>query len=216
MFNTNFTSNIFSQYFTDEVFGLNELTANEKKLTTSFAAKRLHDFSTGRYCAHRALAAIGYPHAEILTGADNQPVWPEGAVGSISHSGKLTGAIVGLRPHFLSIGIDIETTGKIKPDVWRLIYTPTEQDFLNKFTGEELAFYTTLLFSFKESFYKMQHPLTHTFLEFTDVEVFFNGNIFELTILKDFDAKKALPQTVPLHYHQHNNQVITFCYLGNK
>ncbi|MEO8885331.1 MAG: 4'-phosphopantetheinyl transferase superfamily protein [Mucilaginibacter sp.] len=215
MFNTGFSSNVFSQYFTNELIGPEQLTDNEKLLTTNFSPKRLKDFSTGRYCARRALATIGYKPSAILIGQNNEPLWPHGAVGSISHSGQFTGAVVGLGSHFKCIGIDIETTGKINADMWDMLYTPAEQDFLNSYTGEELAFYTTLLFSFKESFYKMQYPLTHTFLEFTDVEVNLQDDGFKLIVIKEIDEKNSLPQHFPMYYLQEKNQVITLCYLAN-
>ena len=99
--------------------------------------------------------------------------------------------------------------------MWDIIYTTAEKNFLNAFTEEEMAFYTTLLFSFKESFYKMQHPVTKTFLEFTDVEVCLHESVFEIKVVKEFDGRNKLPQAMPLHFSQQNDQVITFCYLTN-
>lgn len=213
MFDLGLSSTLFSQYFTADFVGDEELTKNEKQATTQFSGKRLKDFSTGRYCARKALAAIGNDNAEILVGNDKQPIWPKGYVGSISHSGKLVGAVTAKASSVKSIGLDIETIGKIKPEMWRLLYTESEVEFLNSFTGEELAYYTTLLFSFKEAFYKLQHPLTNTFLNFTDVEVKSVGNKFELQVLKDFPEKKSLMGTILLHSHQKKDQLITLCYL---
>lgn len=213
MFDLGISSTLFSQHFTVDFVGDEVLTLNEKQATGNFSGKRLQDFSTGRYCARKALAAIGYENAEILVGDDKQPIWPAGYVGSISHSGKLVGAVAGKTSQIISIGLDIETIGKIKPDMWRLLYTEAETCFLNAFSGEELAYYTTLLFSFKESFYKLQFPLTKTFLNFTDVEIKNFGNKFELQILKEFPDKKILSSAISLHYLQKKDQIITLCYL---
>jgi 4'-phosphopantetheinyl transferase EntD len=146
-------------------------------------------------------------------GDDKQPIWPAGYVGSISHSGKLAGAVVAKVSHIKSIGLDIETIGKIKPEMWRILYTEAETKFLNSFAGEELAYYTTLLFSFKESFYKLQFPLTKTFLNFTDVEVKSFDNKFDLRVLKEFSGKKMISEAISLHYLQKKDQVITLSYL---
>lgn len=213
MFDLGLSSTLFSQHFTADFVGDDELTINEKQAASQFSGKRLKDFSTGRYCARKALAAIGHENAEILVGDDKQPIWPTGYVGSISHSGKLVGAVAAKASRVKSIGLDIETIGKIKPDMWQLLYTEDETDFLNSFTGEELAYYTTLLFSFKESFYKLQFPLTKTFLNFTDVEVKYFGNKFELQVLKEFSGKKTLSDAIPLHHLQKKDQIITLCYL---
>ena len=213
MFDLGLQSPLFSQHFTAIFVGDEELTLNEKQATNQFSEKRLKDFSTGRYCARQALAAIGHENAEILVGNDKQPIWPNGYVGSISHSSKLVGAVVGKVSQVKSIGLDIETIGKIKPDMWRILYTDAEAEFLTTFTGEELAYCTTLLFSFKESFYKLQFPLTKTFLNFTDVEIKSFGNRFELQVLKEFPGKKLLSGTIPLYHLQEKNQLVTLCYL---
>jgi 4'-phosphopantetheinyl transferase EntD len=213
MFDFGISPTPFSQHFTADFVGDEELTLNEKKVASSFSGKRIKDFSTGRYCARRALANIGYENAEILVGDERQPIWPTGYVGSISHSSKLAGAVVGKAAQLGSIGLDIETIGKIKPDMWRLLYTATETQFLAGFTGEELAYYTTLLFGFKESFYKLQYPLTNTFLNFTDVEVVNFGNNFELRVLKEFLGRNLLPDAISLYYVEEKDQLITLCYL---
>lgn len=214
MFDPGLSPTLFSQHFTADFVGDEVLTINEKQVASLFSDKRLKDFSTGRYCARIALAAIGHENAEILIADDKQPIWPTGYVGSISHSAKLAGAVAGKASRIKSIGLDIETIGKIKPEMWRLLYTDSETEFLNSFTGEELAYYTTLLFSFKEAFYKLQYPLTKTFLNFTDVEVKRIGNIFELQVLKEYSDKKLLSGGIPLHHLQKKDQLITLCYLN--
>lgn len=213
MFDLDVLPTIFSQYFTADFVGNDVLTLNEKLAVSQFSGKRLKDFSTGRYCARKALANLGVGNAEILMSDDKQPIWPTGYVGSISHSSKLAGAVAAKSSHAKSIGLDIETIGKIKPEMWPLLYTETESKFLNSFTGEELPYYTTLLFSFKEAFYKLQFPLTKTFLEFTDVEIKHFGNKFELQVLKDFPIKQSLSGTLNLHCLLKKDQLITLCYL---
>lgn len=213
MFDLGLSPTLFSQHFTANFVSDKVLILNEKRLTNNFSDKRIKDFSTGRFCARKALAAIGHENAEILMGDDKQPIWPDGYIGSISHSAKLVGAVTAKAAHIRSIGLDIETIGKIKPEMWRIIYTDSEAEFLNTFTGEELAYYTILLFSFKEAFYKLQFPLTKTFLEFTDVEIKYRGNKFELQVLKDFPAKKSLAGSLHLHHLSQKDQLITLCYL---
>jgi 4'-phosphopantetheinyl transferase EntD len=214
MFDLGISTSLFSQHFTADFVGDEVLTKNEREAITLFSGKRIKDFSTGRFCARKALAAIGHENAEILMGIDKLPIWPTGYVGSISHSSKLVGAVAGRTLQLKSIGLDIESIGKIKPDMWRIIYTDAETEFLNTFIGEELDYYTTLIFSFKEAFYKLQFPLTKTFLNFTDVEVKWYADKFELEVLKEFSGKNLLPDRIPLYYFQKKDQLITLCYLA--
>lgn len=117
-----------SQRFTEEV-----LSEKEKEHIGKYSRKRISDFATGRYCAKQTLSLLGYGYPEIQMGVDNEPLWPKGIVGSISHSENLTGAIAGHTENFYSIGMDIETMGKVGHDAWHLVFTENEQDFLNSF-----------------------------------------------------------------------------------
>ena len=136
-----------------------------------FSPKRLVDFSTGRYCALKALEQLGIQDATIPIGADRAPIWPDGIVGSISHCDSLTGAIVAKTSDHISLGLDIEEIGNVTPDLWDLVFTENEKKYLSGLTEKEILVQSTLIFSIKEAFYKYQHPLTKTFLDFLDVEV---------------------------------------------
>lgn len=207
------SSTLFSSYFTTTFIGAEELMPNEKLLTSKFSEKRIKDFSTGRFCARKAMEHIGHERSEILMGTDKQPIWPNGLVGSISHTSALTGAIVGFSSQIKAIGLDIETIGKITPEMWGLLYTKNEKDFLNTLPLEQVPYYTTLFFSFKESFYKMQHPITKTYLDFIEVEISRLDAQFTIKVLKQFSEKDLLPTTTLLHHQQENNQIITWCYI---
>jgi 4'-phosphopantetheinyl transferase EntD len=136
-----------------------------------FSPKRLTDFSTGRYCAIKALEQLGIKDAIIPIGIDREPIWPDGIVGSISHCDSLVGAIVAKKSEHISLGLDIEEIGRVTSDLWDLVFTENEKVYLNALTGRKLEEQSTAIFSIKEAFYKFQHPLTKTFLDFLDVEV---------------------------------------------
>lgn len=157
-------------FFTDEFVNF----THEKLLLPpnhQFSPKRLADFSTGRHCAISALAQMGIMNTIIPIGEDKEPVWPEGIVGSISHCDSLTGAIVANKKDYFSLGLDIEVIGSVTTDIWDLVFTENEKQFLKSFNGKELQELSTLIFSIKEAFYKFQFPITKTFLDFLDVEV---------------------------------------------
>jgi 4'-phosphopantetheinyl transferase EntD len=136
-----------------------------------FSPKRMADFSTGRYCALKALEQLGIKDVNIPIGEDRAPIWPLGIVGSISHCDSLIGAIVAKSSDHISLGLDIEEIGRVTADLWDLVFTENEKNFLSGLSNEDQRVKSTAIFSIKEAFYKFQHPLTKTFLDFLDVEV---------------------------------------------
>ncbi len=136
-----------------------------------FSSKRLSDFTSGRFCAMKALEQIGLENAIIPIGKEREPVWPEGIVGSISHCDRLVGAIVAKSSDHISLGLDIEEIGRVTHDLWDLVFTENEKNYLSGLSSDEILVQSTAIFSIKEAFYKFQHPLTKTFLDFLDVEV---------------------------------------------
>jgi len=169
-----------------------------------FSQKRLSDFSTGRYCALRALEQLGIQDAIIPIGEDRAPIWPEGIVGSISHCDSLTGAIVAKSSDHISLGLDIEEIGRVTPDLWDLVFTENEKKYLSGLSDEDKLVQSTAIFSIKEAFYKFQHPLTKTFLDFLDVEVVFPDFIQVIVLVDSIDTNSVI----------RNNRVIFFSEMG--
>ena len=177
-----------------------------------FSPKRLTDFSTGRYCAIKALEQLGIKDAIIPIGKDREPIWPDGVVGSISHCDTLVGAIVAKKSKHISLGLDIEEIGRVTPDLFDLVFTEKEKSYLSSFKGRKLEEQSTLIFSMKEAFYKMQFPLTKTFLDFKDVEIEINNACFYLKILTEFPSKNKLPILNEIFYLLDKNIVITYAF----
>ncbi|MES2287192.1 MAG: 4'-phosphopantetheinyl transferase superfamily protein [Bacteroidota bacterium] len=203
----------FEQYFTEEFSNEEVLTSNEKLLVKEVSEKRIRDFSTGRQCARKVLGKFGDFNSEILIGSKKEPLWPKGFVGSISHSKSFVGAVVSKSSQLVSIGLDIEKTGRVKKNMWRNLFTPIEQEFLNTLSEEDELFYTTLFFSMKESFYKLQYPITKQYLWFTDVELKQNNGVFNLAVIKEFNGKALLPEFTDINYARHNDNVISVCFI---
>lgn len=136
-----------------------------------FSEKRFADFSTGRFCAMKVLEQYGISDAIVPIGKDREPIWPAGFVGSISHCDKLSGAIIAMKSDYISLGLDIEEIGIVTPELWDLVLTENEKNYLYGLSEEDKRIQSTAIFSIKEAFYKFQYPLTKTFLDFLDVEV---------------------------------------------
>jgi 4'-phosphopantetheinyl transferase EntD len=206
-------SSLFSQYFTTDLKGIEVLYPAELALVERSASKRKTDFSTGRFCARKALEQFGIDHTAILRDSGKQPIWPAGIAGSISHSNQLTGAIVGKSKHVVSVGLDIEKTGGVQLNMWNILFLESEQQFLNSLNEEDRNMYPTLIFSLKESFYKFQYPLTGQFLEFNDVEFNMKDEQINMKVVKE-DYKIAYDmENLQFHWTVADQQLITLCYL---
>jgi 4'-phosphopantetheinyl transferase EntD len=138
-----------------------------------FAEKRRREFLTGRTLARRALRRLGIEAPAILPDERRAPRWPEGAFGSITHTGDYCLAIAGHAPPFQGMAIDVQEIAAMKETFAAKVLTPEERpvwEALPPGTGEggrigRLA----LIFSAKETFYKLQYPLTRQWLGFQQV-----------------------------------------------
>jgi 4'-phosphopantetheinyl transferase EntD len=127
--------------------------------------RRLREFAAGRHCAREALAELGLPRVALPRRADRQPEWPPGVVGSISHSSDYCAAVVARSATCAGIGFDAEEWGRVTPEIWSRIATPSELARLSA-TGDSGERWATVLFSAKEAFYKAQFVQSQSFLGF--------------------------------------------------
>ncbi len=104
-------------------------------------------------------------------GADRRPQWPPSLLGSITHTQGFCAAAVGDRSRFRGIGIDVESVGRVTPDVWDEVLLPEERRWLEQLEAREQAQIAALMFSAKEAFYKCQYELTAQWLDFHDVRL---------------------------------------------
>jgi len=143
----------------------------ERDAVAGAASARRQEFLCGRACAHAALAAIGLDTGPIGVGPGRQPLWPAGTVGSISHAGDWSGAVVARAEDAWAIGFDIEVVDPpLAPGVERLVLTAQERPSgpLDHPLGRHRS---KIAFSAKESVYKCLFPRTGWRLGFSDVTV---------------------------------------------
>ena len=146
-----------------------ELVGEENDVATRFAAGRLRDFAHGRYCARQALARLGIERAAIGMGESREPLWPDGIVGSITHSADLAAAAVCRDDAFTGLGIDCEDVGRINDAMLKRICLDTELAALAE-AGYETR-HADALFSAKESVYKCIWPVVRRYVGFHEVAV---------------------------------------------
>jgi len=180
--------------------------------------RRAQEFAAGRVCARRALAEFGIEDFPIERGADRQPIWPVGMVGSITHTLGFCAAVVAARDTTAAIGLDTEGVGGtppgggslgVKPHLWPSICVESEIRWISALPEPQRVPAATLIFSAKEAFYKCQYPLAQEHLGFHDAYIElrgWNGQSGSFTVAATrsiaFAAHAALPMTGRYLFHE--------------
>jgi 4'-phosphopantetheinyl transferase EntD len=152
--------------------------AEEERAITRAITRRRDEFTTGRRLAREALSRLGCGAVSLPPDRDRVPQWPDGFVGTISHSGGLCAALVARTRDFVGIGIDIEETTRIQPGLASRICRPDETNGVTDLT--------LLRFVAKEALFKAYFPAMRSFLDLHDVRVSVNpaSDRFEAQLMK--------------------------------
>jgi len=137
------------------------LIAEETDYIAGTVEKRRHEFTVGRGLARYGMELLGFPPQAIPVGEMRQPLWPDVLVGSITHTDTHCSVVLGRSVHCLSIGIDMETVGRVTRELWKRIFCKDECDYLDSLPATDREQTACLIFSAKEAYYKMQYPLTN-------------------------------------------------------
>lgn len=141
-----------------------------------WASHRRNEFAAGRRCAGRALDQLGFEgSASLEADSDGVPTWPEGFVGSISHSRGVAAAVAGRTSEYVLVGLDLEKTNRLSAAAMKRVIHPKEAQFV-----QDDQVKATVLFSLKEAFYKAQFPRHRT-----------PGNFHDLALTVDWEAGRA-------------------------
>jgi len=149
------------------------LFPGEEAAVAGAMEKRRREYIAGRACARQAMVALGEHPAPVLQCADRAPIWPEGLVGSITHTGTWCAAAVaraadGVR----ALGLDIEPAEPIQSDLLRFICLPEERDYLDGQPAAQRGLLGKVIFSAKECAYKCQYALSRTPLDFDAMRIY--------------------------------------------
>ncbi len=167
-------------------------------------AKRFVEFSAGRACARLALAEFDISNTPILISPSREPVWPNGFVGSLSHSDDLSVSVIARQTSIRSVGIDLEPVLGLEESLWNLIARPDEQS--PPISDRQSA--ECLRYSCKEAVFKCWFTAGgNRILDFDEVFLNFNGT--------DFTAYVPAPVNDCIHgkWTRANNHYWTFAWL---
>ena len=142
------------------------LLNGEEVFVERAVAKRRREFATGRHFARLALQQLGQAPAAILRDDDRRPIWPQGNVGSISHTECLAAAVVASAKSLRGAGIDIEYCDRVTEELQpRLL---TEHEMTRSWHDEREP---AVIFSAKEAGYKAINPIVGEFIGFQAAEI---------------------------------------------
>jgi 4'-phosphopantetheinyl transferase EntD len=139
--------------------------------------KRLAEYAAGRRAARSALRRLGVAECAIPSSADRAPVWPEGIVGSISHTDTACLSIVSKNSQWKGLGLDIELAKPLKPEIASSILV--QEDL----AACQNALHPTIIFAAKEAVYKAQYPITKLLFGFDALGISLAGNQFTARFL---------------------------------
>lgn len=140
------------------VGGVQPLHASEMDLVQHASPQRIQEFTLGRNVAKQAVTQ--YIHGTsnhhvsdiaILKTTQGLPIWPEGIVGSISHTHNLAVAVCADQKKVKALGVDVEKMRAVNTKLKNKLLT--EHECLQSWGGEHHQALVTL-FSVKESIYK--------------------------------------------------------------
>ncbi|MEU3724551.1 4'-phosphopantetheinyl transferase superfamily protein [Streptomyces sp. NPDC031705] len=144
----------------------------EEAAVARSAPGRRNAFHTVRLCARQAMAELGIPAAPILPGRKGEPLWPDGAVGSITHCAGYRAAVVASTTVLAGVGIDAEPHEPLRQGVLEYLALPAERERLARLAlTHPSTHWDRLLFSAKEAVYKLWFPLTGKWLDFDEADV---------------------------------------------
>ena len=190
-------------------FGALEFTGN--------ATKRQREFAAGRSCAAVLLNRWGV-NEEVGVAKDRSPIWPDGFVGSISHSDRWVWATVAKSEDRPAIGIDTETV--VSPETRDVldsdIVTESEHSVIESLgLSPQVAF--TLAFSAKEAFYKCWYPVTKSFFEFKQVAIqSCTTDTIRIVSLDSNPNFKTSPAWLDVHFLATDSDVFTATWMERK
>ncbi|MBN1655907.1 MAG: 4'-phosphopantetheinyl transferase superfamily protein [Deltaproteobacteria bacterium] len=177
--------------------------------------KRQAEFCAVRICARRLLARLGFFDYPLLPNKDRSPRWPEGIIGSISHTNGYCAVVAAKAGALVGLGLDVEQDSPLKPELIRLICTERERNWLDNQPESDRCRLAKLIFCAKESAYKCQYPLSKAFVDFKQAELYLDLETrkFRAIILKDLGERLSPCLSISGRYDWRRSLVIASAFL---
>lgn len=151
--------------------GSHDLFDVEDRAIRNAAPLRRDEFAAGRAAARGALATLAIAPVPIPRAADRRPLWPNGIIGSISHTDGIAAAIVGHNQPTAGVGLDIEGDAPLKKELLKYILTRSEAAARKARPLVASSSRCKATFAAKEALFKAIYPITGQFFGFLDANV---------------------------------------------
>lgn len=175
--------------------------------------KRLTEFVAGRVLAKQLLAEYNCDQSVGIL-EDRSPAWPEGFIGSITHAKGIAASAILPISKARGLGVDLECwltpelASQIQPNICIV-------EELNNFSADfSFNEKVTLIFSAKETLYKMLYPQVKQFFDFTDAKLINQTGddktgILQLTLLKSLGVENVEGNTYTIYYRNDKESCLT-------
>ena len=174
--------------------------------------KRRMEFAVGRLCVAKAIENLNacMPLA-VGINPDGSPCWPQGIVGSITHTGGFVSAAVARSQDCLNLGIDSEKImdAQTMRSAGEVTVTVEEHLLLKRLPLSRRQF-IALIFSAKESIYKCVYPIIKRPFDFSAVTLYdidCQNRTFRFRFMESsFSSTSSVPVWMSLNLRQ--NEVL--------
>jgi 4'-phosphopantetheinyl transferase EntD len=147
--------------------------ADEEQLIGKSVRKRRNEFRAGRDVARQALAQVGCAPTAILARPQRDPIWPQGFLGSITHSERFALAIAAPSRLMQAVGVDLEDDPKLDRRLVSIVCRADERHQAPKLAQLGID-HAKLCFVTKEAVFKAIFPQQRSALEFEQLRVSFD------------------------------------------
>ncbi len=209
-------SAIFSQTaYQDHLFVDYGITRPES--LKNAVVKRKSEFLAGRALSSIVLRQLGVTETEILIGKHRNPLWPQGARGSISHAGDTVLSAVSLEESVSAIGIDVEEImgSETASNIYKSIVNDDELALMAE-TGIPFEKILTIVFSAKESFFKAAYPSVGEYFDFDAVslvKVDLRSQSFTFCLERNLSSCFQRGRLIHGDFSEFNHLIITYIVL---
>ncbi len=178
---------------------------------------RRAEYLAGRVLAHVGLSSLGIKNVHIPSGRNREPIWPKSAIGSITHSYGRCATILSNNSRD-RVGVDIEriVDGETLAAVQEVCLSCKERKLLNTQTGYSRLELATLMFSAKETLFKMLYPSVrcHFGYETAMVREIPTSDTISLYLTENLRGGFRSGSTFEIRFSFHCNFVLTWATLG--
>lgn len=169
-------------------------------------------FLAGRLCAQLDLENLEF----ISRGQNQEPLFKKGHCGSISHSKDFAIAARTYQSLYRSLGIDIErvVTDKKMFAVIQRALTKSEVELLEKYDDHLTHRAATIMFSAKESLYKMINPLAQVYINFHEgiiESIDFEKGLYSIRLESETQELQKYCGTYHGEFFSVENNIVTLC-----